>query len=74
MVSCTISDEGRQTIYKLGKHFFRMRKILAVVSQILSSHVRKIFMGAFYFSFSSPKPIDLFLVILQLRNNYLRFL
>jgi len=26
-----------------------MRKILAVISQILSSRVRKIFMGAFYF-------------------------
>lgn len=49
MIPYTISDEGGQTIYKLGKHFFRMRKILAVVSQILSSHVRKIFMGAFYF-------------------------
>ena len=49
MISYTISDEGGQTIYKLGKHFFRMRNILAVISQILSSHVRKIFMGGILF-------------------------
>lgn len=50
MIPCTISDEGEQTFYKLGKRFFQMRKIPPIISQILSSRVRKIFMVAFYSS------------------------